>query len=47
MKKSTMTAVLGSDIQKVWDVVTDNENCAWRSDIIALFLLSSSKTLDK
>jgi hypothetical protein len=33
MKKSTMTAVFCSDIQKVWDVVTDNENCAWRSDI--------------
>jgi hypothetical protein len=33
MKKSTMTAVLGSDIQRVWDVVTDNENYAWRSDI--------------
>ena len=33
MRKSTITATFDSDIQKVWDVVTDYRNYAWRSDL--------------
>lgn len=33
MKKSTIAAVFRSDIEKVWNIVTDNTNYAWRSDL--------------
>lgn len=33
MKKSTIEAVLKSDVKKVWNIVTDNENYEWRSDL--------------
>lgn len=29
----TIKARLHSDIQKVWDIITDNYNYAWRSDL--------------
>jgi len=33
MKKSTIVATFTSDIKKVWNMVTDNFNCVWRSDL--------------
>ena len=33
MKKAAITASFKSDIQKVWDVVTDNLHYSWRSDV--------------
>ena len=33
MKKAAITASFKSDIQKVWDVVTDNLHYSWRSDL--------------
>ena len=33
MKKSVITAKFSCDIKKVWDIVTDNRNYAWRSDL--------------
>ena len=33
MKKSTITATFKSDIKKVWEVVTNNNNYEWRSDL--------------
>lgn len=33
MKKSVIKAKFRSDIKKVWEVVTDNSNYAWRSDL--------------
>ena len=33
MKKAEITADFKSDVQKVWDIVTDNLNYSWRSDI--------------
>lgn len=33
MKKVTITAHFNSDIKKVWDVITNNQNYAWRSDL--------------
>lgn len=33
MKKSVIKAKFRSDIKKIWEVVTDNSNYAWRSDL--------------
>jgi hypothetical protein len=33
MRTSTITAEFSSDIQTVWDVVTDNRHTEWRSDL--------------
>ena len=33
MKRSSISAVLKSNIQEVWNVVTDNDNYSWRSDV--------------
>ena len=33
MKKSVVKARFSSDIKKVWEVVTNNSNYAWRSDL--------------
>lgn len=42
MKKSTIVATFISDVQKVWDVVTDNNNCSWRSDLSEIIVSSDS-----
>lgn len=33
MRRAVITAVFKADVQTVWDVVTDNENAGWRSDL--------------
>lgn len=33
MRRSTITAAFKTDIQKVWETVTDNTNYAWRSNL--------------
>ena len=33
MKKSTITVTFKADIKKVWEVVTNNNNYEWRSDL--------------
>ena len=33
MKKATAQAVLPGSIQKIWDIITDHQHCAWRSDL--------------
>lgn len=33
MRKSNITASFKADIKTVWDIVTDNENNTWRSDL--------------
>lgn len=33
MKKATIRAVFKADIRRVWEVVTNNNNYKWRSDI--------------
>jgi hypothetical protein len=42
MKESTIVATFISDVQKVWDVVTDNNNCSWRSDLSEIIVSSNS-----
>lgn len=33
MKKQTMTAICSCDVKTVWDIVTDNTNAGWRTDL--------------
>lgn len=42
MKKTTIVATFISDVQKVWDVVTDNNNCSWRSDLSEIIVFANS-----
>lgn len=43
-RRSRMIAYLESDIQKVWDVMTDNESYQWRSDIAKVEVFNQGKT---
>lgn len=36
MRKSEITAIFKTDIEKVWEIVTNNEDWSWRSDISKL-----------
>ena len=42
MKKSIVTATFESSVEKVWDVVTDNNNCTWRSDLSQIIVSSNN-----
>ncbi len=44
MKKSSITAIFNSDIQTVWNIVTDNQNYSWRSDLSKIDTLDDGKT---
>jgi hypothetical protein len=44
MKRASITAIFKSDIQKVWNIVTDNQNCSWRSDLSRIEILDDGKT---
>lgn len=44
MKRSTIEASFKSDVVKVWEVVTDNKNYMWRSDISKIDILNDEKT---
>ena len=44
MKRSSITAVFKSDIQKVWNIVTDNQNYSWRSDLTRIETLEDGNT---
>jgi hypothetical protein len=44
MKKSIITAHFNSNIQKVWDVVTDNQNYTWRSDLSKIEISEDEST---
>jgi ABC-type phosphate/phosphonate transport system substrate-binding protein len=44
MRKSTVTATFASDIQTVWNVVTNNEDFAWRSDLSRITIQDKGNT---
>ena len=44
MKKATIQAVLQSDVKKVWDIITDNEHFAWRSDLSKIDISPDGKS---
>lgn len=44
IKKSTVTEGFSSPIEAVWDIVTDNSNYAWRSDISEISVADDGKS---
>lgn len=43
MRKSNITALFEADIRTVWDIVTDNSNYTWRSDLSKIKILDDGK----
>lgn len=43
MRKSKIAAVFHADIQTVWNVVTNNENYSWRSDLSKIEILGNGE----
>lgn len=43
MKQSTITAQFPSDIKTVWDIVVDNENYRWRSDLSKVVIIDENR----
>ncbi len=43
MRKSSVTAVFDTDVRTVWDVVTNNEDFEWRSDLNRIEMLSGTQ----
>ena len=46
MKQSTITAYFKSSIERGWDVVTDNRNFAWRSDLSRIEMVDSERFIE-
>lgn len=44
MRKSTITAKYKADVKTVWDIVTDNTNYTWRSDLDRIEILEDGKS---
>ena len=44
MKKSVIAANFKSDIKNVWEIVTDNQNYSWRSDISKIDVSSDGQS---
>lgn len=44
MKKSVIKVRVKSDIKKVWEVITDNSNYAWRSDLSKIEIGEDNKS---
>lgn len=42
VKRSTVTAQFPCDCKTVWDIVTDNENFEWRSDLSKIEVIDKS-----
>ncbi len=42
MKRRTATAQIPCDIGTVWDIVTDNRNYAWRSDLSKIEIIDEN-----
>ena len=43
MKSSTVTAQFPYDCKTVWDIVTDNKNYAWRSDLSRIEVIDENR----
>lgn len=43
MKKSTITAQFPCDIKTVWDIVVNNENYRWRSDLSKIVIIDENR----
>ena len=43
MKRSTVTAQFPCDCKTVWDIVTDNKNYEWRSDLSKIEMIDENR----
>lgn len=43
MKRRTVTAQIPCGIETVWDIVTDNRNYAWRSDLSKIEMIDGDR----
>lgn len=43
VKSKTVTAEIPCDIETVWDIVTDNRNYAWRSDLSKIEIIDEKR----
>lgn len=43
MKRSTITAQVSYDVKTVWDIVTDNMNYTWRSDLSEIKIVDENR----
>ena len=43
MKSSTLTAQFPCDCKTVWDIVTNNENFEWRSDLSKIKIIDENR----
>ena len=46
MRKSGITANFKAEINTIWEIVTDNENYEWRSDLSEIKIISSDKFIE-
>jgi len=46
MIKSTITATYQTDIEAVWNIVTDNSNYSWRSDLSKIEIIDEKKFIE-
>lgn len=46
MRTSTIIAIFSSDVQKVWNVVTDNKNYSWRSDLSKIEIVDDNNFIE-
>lgn len=46
MAVSNIKASFASDINKVWEIVTDVESCAWRSDLSRTAILNERQFVE-
>lgn len=46
MAVSKIKAIFDSDIQKVWDVITNLENYSWRSDLSRIEILNEKQFIE-
>lgn len=47
MTVSTIKACFESDINKVWETVTNLKDCSWRSDLSSVEVLSDNKFVER
>ena len=43
MRKSSITATFEADVKTIWNIVTDNNNFLWRSDLAKIEILDDGK----
>jgi len=43
MRKSNIIAIFNADIQTVWNIVTNNENYSWRSDLSKIEIIGNEE----